>query len=521
MEQEKINILLVDDQPANLLALSAMLESESLRLVKAESGTKALKALLDQDFAVVLLDVQMPGLDGFETATLIRQREKSRSTPIIFVTALSRSETNVFRGYSLGAVDYLFKPIVPEILRSKVSVFVELFRKNDELKRQARELARLMRQTELILNHAAEGVFGVDLRGYSTFVNPAAARMIGHPPEAVTQQPIHDLLHPGNQNCTHADCQVVRILQGEPINGLVDDVFWRSDGTTFPVEYSGAPMRDEAGELIGAVITFRDVSERKAAALALENERLYKEAQAANQAKDNFLATLSHELRTPMTAILGWVQILRMGDLDDASVAGGLETIESSARAQARLIDDMLDVSRIILGKFRLDLREVSLSSIVEKAADTVRPAAEAKGLTLKAQVDQSVQPIQGDPSRLQQVIWNLLSNAIKFTEAGGEVSVVLQNIGGEALISVKDTGAGIPKEFLPHVFERLRQADGAQGHGGLGLGLAISQFIIEQHGGVIRAESDGEGKGATFTVTIPLSRPVEQIAETQTLAGF
>jgi len=517
---EKVNILLVDDQPANLLALTAMLESDGLNLVKADSGTKALKALLDQDFAVVLLDVQMPGLDGFETATLIRQREKSRSTPIIFVTALSRSETNVFRGYSLGAVDYLFKPIVPEILGSKVSVFVELFRKNEELKRQARELARLMRQTELILNHAAEGVFGVDLRGHSTFVNPAAAKMIGRLPEDVTNQPIHELLHPGDDECTGVACQVALILKGEPVTGLVADTFYRSDGTPFPVEYSGAPMKDEMGEMIGAVITFRDVSDRKAAALATENERLYKEAHAANQAKDNFLATLSHELRTPMTAILGWVQILRMGDLDDASVAGGLETIESSARAQARLIDDMLDVSRIILGKFRLELRETSLSSIVEKAGDAVRPAAEAKGLTLRVEVDQSVQPIQGDPSRLQQVIWNLVSNAIKFTDSGGEVSVIMQNSGSEASICIKDTGAGISAEFLPHVFERLRQADGAVGHGGLGLGLAISQFIIEQHGGTIRAESEGEGKGSTFTVTIPLSRPVETEPATQTVAA-
>src|SRR5213593_157283 len=185
-DSDKVNILLVDDQPNNLLALESILSDMGQNLVQVDSGKRALKSLLDHDFAVILLDVQMPDLDGFETASLIRERDRSRDTPIIFLTALSRSETNVFRGYEIGAVDYIFKPFHPEVLQAKVNVFVELFRKREAIKRQAHELARLSRQTELIIKAAAEGIFGVDLEGMSTFVNPSAAAMFGHRAEDLT-----------------------------------------------------------------------------------------------------------------------------------------------------------------------------------------------------------------------------------------------------------------------------------------------------------------------------------------------
>src|SRR5712691_11198389 len=191
---EQINILLVDDQPANLLALESILGDLGLNMVKAGSGREALRALLDEEFAVILLDVQMADLDGFETASLVRERDKSRHTPIIFLTALSRNETNVFRGYELGAVDYIFKPFHPEVLKAKVNVFVELFRQRQAIKRQAQQLARLSRQNELILKAAAEGIFGVDLNGTSTFVNPSAARMIGRRPEDAAGRDIHSVL---------------------------------------------------------------------------------------------------------------------------------------------------------------------------------------------------------------------------------------------------------------------------------------------------------------------------------------
>ena len=220
----------------------------------AGSGSAALRHLLQMDFAVVLLDVQMPDLDGFETANLIRSRERSHDTPIIFLTALSRSETNVFRGYELGAVDYMFKPFHPEILRSKVNVFIELFRKREAFKRQAHELARLIKQNELILNAAAEGVFGVGLEGNTTFVNPAAARMIGRRPDEISGVDIHSLVHPvfpGVLTCDVSKCRLYAVVHGEPAYDEVEETFFPPEGTSFPVEFSATPMRDENRELLG------------------------------------------------------------------------------------------------------------------------------------------------------------------------------------------------------------------------------------------------------------------------------
>ncbi|HUF17587.1 MAG TPA: ATP-binding protein [Thermoanaerobaculia bacterium] len=507
-EKDRVNILLVDDQPNNLLALEAMLEDLDENLVRAESGDKALKALLDQDFAVVLLDVQMPGLDGFETAEIIRQREKSRYTPIIFVTALSRSETNVFKGYSLGAVDYLFKPIVPEILRSKVAVFVDLFRKNSAVRNQALELSRLSRQTELILNSAADGVIGVDTSGHGTFINPAALRMLAASAENVVGRDVHDMVHPQIGDvaaCDRKRCCVRAALLGDEMSDIQDQGFWRSDGTNFPVEFSAAPMRSRGDDLVGAVLSFRDVSEKRAAARAKENERLYREAEAASIAKDDFLASLSHELRTPMTAILGWLQMLRLEGLDEGTRQEGLQTIESSARLQAQLIDDMLDVSRIIMGKFRVTKVPTDLVPLAASAIETLRPIADEKGVGLQANLGASETRVCVDGARIRQVLSNLLSNAIKFTPTGGRVTVDVQTVGDSVVLNVTDTGEGLSSELIPLIFERLQQSDSARNLGGLGLGLAIARHIVELHEGTIEAHSEGIGRGSTFTVSLPL----------------
>ena len=510
MTDDRVNILLVDDQPNNLLALESILSStDGLSLVSADSGTKALKHLLQNDFAVVLLDVQMPDLDGFETANLIRQRDRSRDTPIIFLTALSRSETNVFRGYELGAVDYIFKPFHPEILRSKVNVFVELFRKREAFKRQATELARLIKQNELILRAAAEGVFGVDLEGNTTFVNPAAARMIGRAVEEIKGGDMHSLVHPvfpGVMTCDERHCRLRAVVHGEAAYDEIQDTFFRADGTSFPVEFCASPMRDENGDLLGSVITFRDVTEKRAAALAAESERRYKEAEAQNRAKDNFLATLSHELRTPMTSILGWVQFLRSGHFELEELHEALQTIESSARLQARLIDDMLDVSRMVLGKFQVDLKPTKMSDVVEAALTTARPVAAARDVRLTWELGDREILVDADPNRMQQVIGNLLSNAIKFTPAGKHVDLRLERHNGTLQIRVQDEGEGIDPSFLPYVFDRLRQAEHSNERSGLGLGLAIARHIVELHHGEIHAESDGLGQGATFTVTLPVA---------------
>jgi CheY-like chemotaxis protein/two-component sensor histidine kinase len=227
----------------------------------------------------------------------------------------------------------------------------------------------------------------------------------------------------------------------------------------------------------------------------------------ANRLKDEFLATVSHELRTPLTAILGWAHLLRTGQLGEKSATGALETIERNARAQSQLIDDLLDVSRIITGNLRLDVRQLDPGSFIEAAIEALRPAAEAKNVRIQKVMDTGVVSVAGDPARLQQVVWNLLSNAIKFTPKGGRVQVRLVRINSHIEIAVSDTGAGIAPEFLPHVFERFRQADQktTRHYGGLGLGLSIVRHLVELHGGTVQAQSAGEGQGATFVVQLPM----------------
>ncbi|HWT01816.1 MAG TPA: ATP-binding protein, partial [Pyrinomonadaceae bacterium] len=271
-----------------------------------------------------------------------------------------------------------------------------------------------------------------------------------------------------------------------------------------------AAVAMDNARLFDAVTRARAEAEQSAA----EKERLYREAQESNRLKDEFLATVSHELRTPLTAILGWAHMLRRGQFDNDSVLKAFETIERNARAQSQLIDDLLDVSRIITGKLRIDVRQIDPNSFVEAAVEAVRPAAEAKGVRVQKIMDTGVATVSGDPVRLQQVVWNLLSNAIKFTPKNGRVQIRLERVNSHVEIAVSDTGSGIAPEFLPHVFDRFRQADQrtTRQHGGMGLGLAIVRHLVELHGGTVRAESPGEGQGATFTVLLPVA-PVYQAA--------
>ena len=254
-------------------------------------------------------------------------------------------------------------------------------------------------------------------------------------------------------------------------------------------------------------VLFSDISERRRHELALQAAK--NEAERSSQMKDEFLATLSHELRTPLNAILGWAQVLRDGHQDQQDdLAQGLATIERNARAQTQIIEDLLDMSRIISGKVRLDVQRMDLAPALEAAIDTMRPAADAKGIRLQAVLDPVARPVSGDPNRLQQVFWNLLSNAIKFTPKGGRVQVVLERVNSHLEVSVIDSGEGIEANFLPHVFDRFRQADASttRRHGGLGLGLAIVKQLVELHGGSVRVKSGGPGAGATFVVSLPLT---------------
>jgi signal transduction histidine kinase len=254
----------------------------------------------------------------------------------------------------------------------------------------------------------------------------------------------------------------------------------------------------------------KEANERLEKALEIE-QAAHRETETAARLKDEFVMTVSHELRTPLTSIAGWVQILETGKLDAQQTKGAIETIARSARTQARLIEDLLDVSRMISGKLRLDVRPMRIADVVRDAVATVRPAAEAKALRLDMVVDPDSGTMTADPDRLQQIVWNLLSNAIKFTPPGGRVVVSVQRSDAAIDIVVRDSGTGIPSDFLPHVFDRFRQGDASsqRSHGGLGLGLAIVRHLVELHGGTVRAESAGLGRGATFRVTLPVNTPV------------
>jgi signal transduction histidine kinase/CheY-like chemotaxis protein len=517
-------VLLVDDRPANLVALEATLAPLALRMVTASSGPEALRRLLEDEFAVILLDVQMPGMDGFETAALIKKHPRTAHTPIIFVTAIHRDSAHVFKGYEQGGVDYLLKPFDPTILRSKVQVFVELYRKEKKLKEQEvllreRERQDLERrneqQSQAVLDSMPLCVWTLRPDGTPSYRNLSCIKYAG---DAAAAGPFsgEPLVHPDDASDV-AKLWAGALRRREPLEveyrlRHADDGEYRWHvGRVVPLCGPG-----DGTPLTGWIATATDISRQKRAEedyarLVVEERRAREEAQGANRAKDQFLATLSHELRTPLNAMIGWTRMLRTREMPPEKTRKALETIERNARMQAELIEDILDVSRIITGKLRIEIKPVDLPTIVEAAIDAVRPAAEAKGITLARETDQAPSTFAADPARLQQVIWNLLSNAIKFTPAGGHVALRVGGDGdGEVVIAVTDTGRGISPEFKPYVFDRFSQVDSTsrRAHGGLGLGLAIVRHLVELHGGTVSCDSPGEGQGATFTVRMPRRPP-------------
>jgi signal transduction histidine kinase len=433
---ESVSILLVDDEPRNLDVLEAILGLSEYRLVRAQTADEALLALLGGEFAAIVLDIRMPGISGIELAQLIKQRKRSRDIPILFLTAHLSEESDVLRGYDVGAVDYLTKPVNPEILRSKIAVFGDLFRKT-----RALAAAKDALEIEVIERQKVE----------------EALRQANEELEARVQERTADL---------------TRINQA---------------------------LRENEDRL-------RLAFEEKR--LLLESERAARtEAERASRLKDDFLATVSHELRTPLNAILGWAQILIQQQGSRPEVAGqGLDAILRNARAQAHLIEDLLDMSRIVSGKIRLNLQMIDLGEIITSAVGTITPAAKAKEIQLDCVPADLAPAVRGDPDRLQQVLLNLLSNAVKFTPQGGRVWVCIEMGEPWADIVVRDTGQGITPQFMPHVFDPFRQADSSttRRHGGLGLGLAVANHLVELHGGMIRVESPGHGLGSTFTIRLP-----------------
>jgi len=713
-DDQKVDILLVDDRPDKLLALESILGSLGENMVRAYSGREALRALLQQDYAVILLDVNMPGMDGFETAEMIRSRERSQRTPIIFFTAMELDEKQVFRSYSLGAVDFIKTPVVPEILKAKVAVFVDLFKKTEQVKRQA-EQVRLLQEREHASKMAeaadqleaeakrnrfftlALDMLGIaDMAGTLRQVNPSWGKTLGFSDEELKSRSFLEFVHPDDRAKTKE--QLARLAKGEAVPYFENRFATKAGGyrwlawtaapyteegllymyardlsetrraeeervklireqtaraaaeaserrTAFLAEAAIAlaasldyaetlaklahlavpvlgdwayiDVADEQGVVNRLEVAIADESKKDVAealkknppsltgrgpqsevircgqptliedlsaadpsrlvddahqheilkamgarsmmvvpllardrclaaltvvsaqsgrrygrddldlvaelgrrgALAVDNARLYRASQdarsaaeKANRAKDEFLATLSHELRTPLTPILGWTVMLRSGNLDPPSILRGLEVIERNVRAQTQLIGDLLDVSRIITGKLRLEVRPIDLAPVVEAGVDAVRSSAEAKEITVALDLPEGLPQVLGDPDRLQQVVWNLVSNAVKFTPQQGRIEVKLAKRDSHIALQVRDSGKGITPDFLPFVFDRFRQADSTstRSHGGLGLGLAIVRHLVELHGGTVDAASGGDGTGAVFTVQLPLMAPSE-----------
>jgi len=720
-------VLVVEDNPDMRRFLASTLAPE-YRVETAADGDEGFRQAAALRPDLILTDVMMPAMSGADLVREVRRVPELAAVPIVLLSAKAEDD---LRAHLLagGAQDYLTKPVSSAELRARVANLIAVKRAGDllraELASQSTDLATLARELaarsrdlrgaeqaareqrewlRVTLASIGDAVMVTDPAGRLTFINPVAERVSGWSSSEALDRPLEDVFRIVNEQTRAAvESPVAKAIREGAIVGLANHtVLVTKGGGEVPIDDSGAPIRDDAGRLIGVVLVFRDVTERRRteqerllalererqartdaeaarrrlelladasavlassidyettltsvarlavpaladwcavdvvgddgrprrlavfhadpdkeaaarelqtqyppridaphgigrviatgqsefqpeidyadfmrmarderhatlvralgfgsficvpisaggavrgamsfvrrqdgrrfvpddlalaealarrAALAIENARLYREAEIASRAKDEFLATLSHELRTPLNAIVGWTSMLRSGRLDPPTVQRALDALDRNIRAQVQLIDDLLDVSRIISGKLRLDIGAVDLGAVVEAAVDATRPAATAKDISIAVHVDPLAGPVPGDADRLQQVVWNLLSNAIKFTPNGGRVLVQVEALEARIRLRVTDTGKGIAPEFLPFIFERFRQAESptTRAHGGLGLGLAIVRHLVDLHGGTVGAESAGEGRGSTFTVELPVRGAGERIED-------
>ncbi len=417
--EEPINILLVDDEPKNLTVLETVLANPNYRLVRAQSADQALLALIDTEFALLILDINMPDMNGFELAQLIKQRKRTALLPIIFLTAYYSEEYHIVEGYSTGAVDYLHKPISPTVLRSKVAVFAELYRKTRECS---------------VANQALLA-------------------------EVVERRRTQDELRRLNLELERR------------------------------VEERTAELVAAIGELQRAEADLRDADRRK----------------------DEFLATLAHELRNPLAPIFNALQILRLEEAHSPEVQWCEEVIDRQIRQMTHLVDDLLDISRITRGKLELRREPVKLRDVIQGAVETSLPHIQDGKHELTLDVPCGELILNGDLTRLSQILANLLNNASKYTDPGGKIALRTEANGGEVEIRVKDNGVGIPAEMIPHVFEMFAQIDRHldRSKGGLGIGLRLVKSLVELHGGSIQAASGGAGQGSEFIIRLPLASEI------------
>jgi len=555
---EQVDILLVDDRAENLLALEAILEPLGQRLVRAQSGEDALRCLLEREFAVILLDVQMPGMNGFETARMIKARERTKHVPIIFLTAISKDEDYVFKGYSVGAVDYMSKPFQPEILRSKVQVFVDLYVQRRRIAEQEQRIRDIERQ-DLELRHmrellhsearfreivgsAMDAIVVFDADGNISLVNGAAERMFGTTTADAIGSSITRFFPDGVGSDTMSTlCSTADQQRGEAGNSATavppySFTARRANGATFPIEASVSCLDTQAGRTYTLIV--RDISERvrheealrdqaeslsdSARELKTLNEELHRrqlDLERAMTARSRFYASMSHELRTPINAVLGYSTLLLeriYGPLNEKQ-AEGIERSQKAARHLLELVNDVLDLSKIEAGKIDLRLQPVEFPGLIEDLFVTVRPLADEHGSSLSLEVEGDA-PIRvvSDPRRVRQILLNLLSNAIKFGR-GRPIRVLCSRTADAGVqVEVIDQGEGISKEDQERIFHEFVQLGKTQLQDGTGLGLPISRRLAELLSGELAVEST-PGNGSTFRLRLPSSaeaRPPLRLVE-------
>lgn len=566
-----VKILVVDDLPDRILVFESVLEELGHEVITASSGWEALKLVLLHDFAVILLDVNMPGMDGFETAALIRGRKKTQHIPIIFITAYA-DEIQTERGYSIGAVDYILTPVVPEILRSKVRVFAELFRMQQLAKRQADE--RIALAEERLKREAAE-----QATRRSAFLAEASAALASSLHVSDCLSSLARLTVPFLSDFLivtlfeeHRSCCTTFAAWSDPgLRGDGDTLTQRGSGERQQLEMNDIPapfkpaieqvrssgrtlllseMKGDVlpgiaaglsaqaamvlplfarGQISGAFILgdltrsglngtspqgrpfprdaalIEDVVGR--AAISLDNARLYQSITEADKRKNEFLAMLAHELRNPLAPIRTALDLLRLRGGGSSEGAWAQDVIHRQLSHLVRLVDDLLDVSRITGGKIRLQLECVDASAAIANAVETSRPLIEAHGHKLQVRLPAEAIFVQADTARLSQILSNLLNNAAKYTPDGGTIELSLKREGGDAVFSVRDSGVGIPPEMLARVFDLFTQVDRSldRSQGGLGIGLTLVRRLVELHGGTVQAASAGANQGSEFIVRLPL----------------
>src|SRR5262245_48971921 len=505
MAEPRASILIVDDHPANLVALEAILAPLGHELVMARSGEEALRAILQREFALILLDVQMADMNGFETAGFIKQHPRSRHIPIIFITAVNRDAVHVFRGYSQGAVDYLVKPFDADILRSKAAVFIELYVRGEKLKQQERLLHEREREAlerknqeryRRLLDAMPQCIWAADGDGHVNYWNRPGLAYCGLKPADVREESFWECLHPDDRAEAREHWQA-GLRSGAPFERQVR-IKRATDGSYRWHIARAVPEREPDGAIVGWIATATDIDDQKQAEEALRKAIIL---------RDDFLSVASHELRTPLTSLkLEVANLSRIARRDGSRestprLMAKVEKIDSQAARLHRLIDELLDVSRIAAGRLELHVETVDLAQVVNEVGSRFSDEAARAGSTLNVHAPTAVVG-RWDKGRLDQVVTNLVSNAIKYGD-NKPIDVAVASDEKTAIITIRDRGLGIAEGDHERIFGRFERAASSRHYGGIGLGLWIVKQIIDALGGTVTVEST-PGDGSTFRVELP-----------------